>query len=807
MAFAILGIFAGAVSAKEINGYYEGDDGGAYFIRQIGTKVYWFGEDPKGGYANVLVGTINGNKINARFWDVPKGKAKGAGEIVFEIQADGATLSKVSSSVPFGMKTLKKAVFSTSIENGIPVVKGIPTEARSRPAGFGGEENNLTGAWSADDLSTYYVREMPNGDVVWLAENNGWGGQDGAAKPAYAHVFIGKKIGGLITGDWVDVPKGKASASGVLSLKIKNPQQMSVNNGMQGISTNELWRSLPNSLRGFADLHTHPMVHLALGRKFIHGVPDVGSLIPADSDCKSDVRAKSIAHALGKDNSTHGGVNLLAFGQDNPCGDLIRHALLNTFQEMKHAAITPDNAVGYPSFKDYPKYNDLTHQKMWVDWMRRAYDGGQRVMVALAMNNQTLASAVAGPGDAPVTDKESGDLQIKETIAFVKRHNDFMEVAYSSADVRRIVAANKMAVILGVELDNIGNFINYKHDSNNAAKLYEDNFDQKAWNAEVDRLYTMGVRYIFPVHLVDNLFGSTAVYEDLFNLSNYHINHRFWDIGCGKKEDGINYQFVIKGKDNLFTYEYALGGAKAVKLGIDIARFPKEPPVCKGLGHVNARAANMTATDDFVKMLMRRGMLIDIDHSSLITINTIFKLAESVPGGYPLVSGHTGLRADQKTENSRSPEQLARIYKLGGMFGLGVSDTTANLWVGQYTTASGYMGADSEGRIAIGSDLNGLVKGTEPPVKGDMFNPLKTGQQLKACSEIIYNSGFTKSKTGDMTWNYCSDGVAHYGLLADFMKHIRTLPDGNSVNSSLLKNSEAFATMWEKAEKASSKVK
>ncbi|MDQ3179323.1 MAG: hypothetical protein M3Q33_02265, partial [Acidobacteriota bacterium] len=83
MAFAILGIFAGTASAKEINGYYEGDDGGAYFIRQIGTKIYWFGEDPKGGYANVLAGTINGSKITARFWDVPKGKAKGAGEIVF----------------------------------------------------------------------------------------------------------------------------------------------------------------------------------------------------------------------------------------------------------------------------------------------------------------------------------------------------------------------------------------------------------------------------------------------------------------------------------------------------------------------------------------------------------------------------------------------------------------------------------------------------------------------------------------------------------------------------------------------------
>jgi len=58
-----LGVCASAASAKELYGYYEGDDGGAYFVRQIGDKVYWFGEDPDGQWANILMGTITGNKI------------------------------------------------------------------------------------------------------------------------------------------------------------------------------------------------------------------------------------------------------------------------------------------------------------------------------------------------------------------------------------------------------------------------------------------------------------------------------------------------------------------------------------------------------------------------------------------------------------------------------------------------------------------------------------------------------------------------------------------------------------------------
>jgi len=74
----LLGVCANA-TAKELNGYYEGDDGGAYFVRQIGDKIYWLGEDPKGGWANILIRTVAANKITAKLFDVPKGKTKGTG--------------------------------------------------------------------------------------------------------------------------------------------------------------------------------------------------------------------------------------------------------------------------------------------------------------------------------------------------------------------------------------------------------------------------------------------------------------------------------------------------------------------------------------------------------------------------------------------------------------------------------------------------------------------------------------------------------------------------------------------------------
>ena len=79
----------------------------AYFIRQIGNKIYWVGEDTKGAYANVFSGMIIGGKLTGHWWDIPKGKAQGGGEIIFDIKEGGNSLVKVSSSSPFGSTTIR----------------------------------------------------------------------------------------------------------------------------------------------------------------------------------------------------------------------------------------------------------------------------------------------------------------------------------------------------------------------------------------------------------------------------------------------------------------------------------------------------------------------------------------------------------------------------------------------------------------------------------------------------------------------------------------------------------------------------
>src|SRR6188768_3205307 len=504
-------------------------------------------------------------------------------------------------------------------------------------------------------------------------------------------------------------------------------------------------------LTGWVDLHAHPMSNLAFGGKLVHGGPDVGSLLPADASCNKNVVAQSMDHALGDDKSTHGGFGFF----DNQCGDDLRKAVIDGIQVANDALVTPDHALGSPNFVDWPRHNDITHQKMWVDWIKRANAGGLRVMVALATNNKTLADSVSGPGDGPSDDKASADKQIDAIKAFVARHGDFLAIAKTPAELRTIAGAGKTAIVLGVELDALGNFYRNKSAPSQASVA-----------AELERLRGKGVRYVLPIHMVDNHFGGTAVYNDIFNFSNYREAGSFWTLECAAASKKVTF------RSQPGAFDAALGVVKVAKLGMDPFLQPPDPPSCaSGRGHANSRG--LTSLGKFaLTELMRLGMLIDIDHMSQRSADAALSLAAAVPsGGYPLNSGHNEFRGDGGSENSRTPEQLQQIAQLKGVFGLGLDSTSPQEFIAQYLAIQDEMGNRG---IGFGTDMNGLVKG---------------GRPIK--NSVSYTASFPKSKTGNRTWDYNVDGMAHYGMLTDFIRALEERSaDGKSVVTSLNKSAE-----------------
>ena len=278
-------------------------------------------------------------------------------------------------------------------------------------------------------------------------------------------------------------------------------------------------------------------------------------------------------------------------------------------------------------------------------------------MVALAVNNKLLGDMTKGRGDLPDDDMTSGILQIREIISFIGRHSDFMQIAKSSSDLFNIVSQNKLAVIIGVELDNIGSLVG----NVSAAQLV----------AEVDRLYGEGVRYIFPVHLVDNPIGGAAAYEDLFNYANYWEEGSFWALGCSQPRDNPQDNITYKFNPALPT---EIQIAEAYKLLTLMPTAQAVPCSTPGTGNVNLKSLS-PAGAQAIQEMMKNHTLIDVDHMSELTANATIALAQAhTPYRYPLMSGHNGVRgailpntngdAGTTSERALTQEQYREIGQL-----------------------------------------------------------------------------------------------------------------------------------------------
>jgi microsomal dipeptidase-like Zn-dependent dipeptidase len=528
--------------------------------------------------------------------------------------------------------------------------------------------------------------------------------------------------------------------------------------------------------------------------------------MPNDPVCRIDERAASIAEALSQDGPTRGDP------LQSRCGDFARNAVIRSLEAFNGAVTAPPGSDGFPAFTHWPAWNDITHQKMWVDWIRRAWQYGQRVMVALSHNSRVLGNIVGAAGRGPISgvtsDRASSALQIEEIKRLVSAHSDFMAVARTPAELQGIVESGRLAVVLGVEIDKIGDF------------GVGPGLTTAMIDAAIDELVGQGVRYVLPIHLTDNAFGDMALHDDIYNVLNYAENGSFWSVGCGAAADEVGFR----------TLGTPPGLGALVPPGIPT---PPAPPSCQigslFTGHVNARSANgLRPLGEYaIRSMMRRGMLVDIDHMSHRAANRTLSLASAVPnGGYPVMSGHSGVRSrnsSSNAENSRTTTQLARIACLGGMFGLGTgekSGTRAVDWTAQYAQAYDVMrrafGPNGicpqsyplgTGFIGLGTDTNSLVKAPRPPLLDpigtprftDIYNP---GNPLNAGVPPLTRS----SKGNGATWDYNVHGVAHYGMFADFLRDVRTLPGGTTmtgrqiVDDQMMFGADYFHRMWLKAD-------
>ncbi len=519
---------------------------------------------------------------------------------------------------------------------------------------------------------------------------------------------------------------------------------------------------LPPKIKGYVDMHTHPVSQWGFGEQLFFGENDGDP-----------------AKALGSCGCIH---NFVAPPFDGSCGtqNLYRNSIVDKIDKDNHINPVHSKVAGFPDFDQWPKHNSLLHQQMYVDWIKRAKEGGLRVMVALAVNSHALADAAETGGAND--DQKSMNKQIEKMKAFFGRHKDFMEIAYSADQLRKIVLAGKLAVVLGIEVDNIGNF--YTPPGPSFSILTNLPIEANVKN-EIDRIYAMGVRYIFPVHMTNNVFGGTALYNGGLNVANKYNTGKAFAPEIAPASSGIT--FKLTSAFSAMRQDFFAGAFMGVTGPVlpesvmpdVLGNYPvyKDP----GLKNGHRNSAGLTELGEFALIyMMKKGMMIDIDHMSEKSVDKALELATEK--NYPLNSGHNSFRTlGAYNENARTDDQVKTIYKLGGMMGLGHGDHSTN-----FVKEFRYGFALTNGQpLALGTDVNGFYALPGKPTTKE---------------RIDYKPGFTKSTMGTKTWDFNEEGMSHYGLLPDYIESMKKV--GMTVEELEGFNSAAnrFANMWDKCE-------
>jgi len=396
-------------------------------------------------------------------------------------------------------------------------------------------------------------------------------------------------------------------------------------------------------LYGWADLHAHPASHLAFG------APNSGGTTLISGLPGMALTSNTIATDLKPCSQSH-------FWDD---ADIVRSSLRTAVRNAMDAG-TPHGRDGFPQFTSWPNARSVLHQQMHVSWVYRAYLGGQRLMVASVTDNQTLAMvwnrhqfATRPQADANF-DYESAKRQLAFIERWVAANSSWMQIVTTPVEARTAILNNKMAVILGLEMDKLST------------------------TQILDLIQNHRVRQVIPIHLADNSFGGTAAYSDLFNTNSHFQNGSFIRV---VGDSALRFRYArpqfIRYIDHTEPDDFVSGLFAVLTLGTIGVGAVKPTPISDADynalgyrsvsgGHRNSRPLNETE----IKRVMRTGVLMDITHMSQIGQEGMLRIATAAD--YPVMNSHSGLRgASGESERAMRTSDAQIMSRLGGVLGIG----------------------------------------------------------------------------------------------------------------------------------------
>jgi hypothetical protein len=425
----------------------------------------------------------------------------------------------------------------------------------------------------------------------------------------------------------------------------------------------------------------------------------------------------------------------------------------------------PHDTSGYPDLTEWSNSN-LTYEGTYWRWVERAWLGGLRLMV-MGINENRILCMTQENRKTNCNEMDTVRRGLKD-MRELQRYVDaqaggpgkgFFQIVTNPYDARRVINRGQMAVVLEIEVSEPFDCHGWEQSS----------CDQKQVDRQLNEVYKDGVRSMLLLNKFDNPLTGVR-FDDgpvgvLINGANKLSSGSYWNARhcTGKLHDNTIYQPSPALGVKLNALATALG------LGASAPAYPPAP-------HCNTRGLTDLGRH-VIRRMMDKHMIVNPDHMSQASVGETLSLLEARHYS-GVISPHGWM----------DPGNWPRIWKLGGV-----------AWPG-HSVAQDYVSDWHKYRPrktpfafgwGYGADLGGLSHQPVASSDGGSFKyPFKSYDGKVT---------FTRQKTGNRRFDYGKEGVAHYGLYADWFHDLERI-GGHQLASDMWHGSEAYLEMWERAD-------
>ncbi len=478
--------------------------------------------------------------------------------------------------------------------------------------------------------------------------------------------------------------------------------------------------------------------------------------------------------------------------------------------------VTSYDPVGWPTFGYWPQHDTLTHEQYYWRWLERAYLGGLRLTTNLLVDNAALCNAYPVKKNS-CNEMDGVRLQARRLQEF-ENYIDaqaggpgegWYRLVTTPSQARQVIQAGRLAVVKGIEISAL-------FDCGEKLDVPDCTADQI--DTRLQEVYDLGVRQMELVNKFDNALsgvtgdgGATGI---LVNNGQRQVSGHYWDmLTCKPEADHHDADEHDKTQSNVLD---DTPGDSPEEIDALAGRVLSLDGLGKGIvapaygagPHCNSRGLTALGKH-LIKAMIGKGMMFDPDHMSALAqrealdyVQNELEPAERAaaakakrPAVVPaLISSHSW----------GNDVIYQRIIGLDGVVAPRTSDagSFADTWAKNVERVKKNAPKGYALGLGYGADTNGL--GGQP------------GPRTKPKTPLVYTKdGFPapiggvrlfQQRSGVKSFDINRDGVAQYGLFADWYREVALAADekhpglggGKAIVRDMLHGAESYLDLWER---------